>query len=161
MFGLNCVTANAAAFNTVLTFFAACSAKSIRLAATLRSSAISHDSAPELYRRSELLHRCHARTENFQEYGLAENRAVSRHMMADAMLREKERYAAAKHIICMSRWAARSVVERYHVSPENVHVIPAGSNFDAPNLAELTDFEPAPLTKVRLGFLGKDGKEKT
>ncbi len=88
------------------------------------------------------------------------SRTVSLHMMADAMRREKEQYAAAKHIVCMSRWAARSVVERYQVDPANVHVVPAGSNFEAPNGADLTEVKPASLSKLRLGFLGKDWRRK-
>lgn len=98
--------------------------------------------------------------QNFEEYGLADSRTVSRHMMADAMTREKAQYTAAKHIVCMSRWAARSVVERYQVDPTNVHVVPAGSNFVATNCSDLTEVKPASLSKLRLGFLGKDWKRK-
>ena len=98
--------------------------------------------------------------QNFEEYGLAENCTVSRHMMSDALAREKDQYATAKHIVCMSMWTARSIVERYHVSPAKVHVVPAGSNFDDPSIGELPDIEPGSLSKLRLGFLGKDWKRK-
>lgn len=98
--------------------------------------------------------------QNFEEYGLAQNCTVSRHMMADAMAKEKEHYAAAKHVVCMSTWAARSVVERYRISPSKVHIVPAGSNFDEPSIANLASYIPPSLSKLRLGFLGKDWKRK-
>lgn len=98
--------------------------------------------------------------QNFEEYGLAESRTVSRHMMADAIAREKMQYSAAKHIVCMSAWAARSVVERYGISPAKVHVVPAGSNIDDQSIGKFAVTRSEPLSKLRLGFLGKDWKRK-
>lgn len=98
--------------------------------------------------------------QNFEEYGLAKNHTVGRHMMADAMAREKDQYSVAKHIVCMSAWAARSVVERYGISPNKVHVVPGGSNTDDEIPSNLSGIRSEALSPVRLGFLGKDWRRK-
>ena len=98
--------------------------------------------------------------QNFEEYGIAECRAVCSQMMADAMAREKEQYLLAKRIVCMSAWAARSVVERYGISPDKVHVVPGGSNADHENFRGLVKIQPASFSPLRLGFLGKDWRRK-
>jgi glycosyltransferase involved in cell wall biosynthesis len=97
--------------------------------------------------------------QNFEDYGLAV-RGIGRRMATDAMMRERDQYAAAKHIICMSRWAARSVVQRYGIDAKKVHIVPAGSNLDGNTVRSLTCDRRASLSPVRLGFVGKDWKRK-
>lgn len=100
--------------------------------------------------------------QNFEDYGLAtaEKHPLGRRIVADALRREREQYAAAERIICMSRWTARSIVNDYAVDPGKVHVVPAGANlFDHARTPEiLSAWEPRP--PVRLGFIGKDWRRK-
>jgi glycosyltransferase involved in cell wall biosynthesis len=98
--------------------------------------------------------------QNFKDYGLAKKHSISRYMMTDAMAREKDQYLAAKHIVCMSAWAARSVVERYGISPNKVHVVPGGSNTDDEISSNLPEIRSEALPPIRLGFLGKDWRRK-
>ena len=51
--------------------------------------------------------------QNFVDYGLADR--VSRKVREDALRRETEHYHAAERVVCMSRWAAHSVVEDYGI----------------------------------------------
>jgi glycosyltransferase involved in cell wall biosynthesis len=98
--------------------------------------------------------------QNFEDYGLAESNAIGRHTIADAMAREKEQYSAAQYIVCMSKWAARSVVERYEISPDKVHIVPAGSNIERPGYDWPKKELPQSLVPVKLGFIGKDWRRK-
>lgn len=98
--------------------------------------------------------------QNFNDYGLTSDRIVMKNIAQRAMHFEREQYSAAKHIVCMSAWAARSVVETYGISPHKVHIVPAGSNVDdhaiePPRPADTKQFAP-----LRLGFLGKDWRRK-
>ncbi|CAA2142093.1 glycosyltransferase family 4 protein [Hyphomicrobium sp. ghe19] len=98
--------------------------------------------------------------QNFRDYGLAGRGGVGKSMVADAIARERDQYEAAERIVCMSAWAARSVVEHYRIPRRKVYVVAPGANLQldcdgsfAPSLA-------GPLFPVRLGFLGKDWKRK-
>lgn len=97
--------------------------------------------------------------QNFEDYGLGAH-GIGRRMAADAMMRERDQYAAAKHIICMSHWGARSVVQRYGVEAQKVHVVPAGSNLIRNAAQPQASDRHRELSPVRLGFVGKDWKRK-
>jgi glycosyltransferase involved in cell wall biosynthesis len=97
--------------------------------------------------------------QNFIDYGLGAR--VSPAVRENALRREREHYHAAERIVCMSRWAARSVVERYEVPSSKVHVIHPGANLDERGLAPPSgDAEPPPFAPLRLGFIGKDWRRK-
>ena len=61
--------------------------------------------------------------QNFVDYGLAGR--INPEARAAALRRELEHYQAAERIVCMSRWAARSVVEQYGIPSARVQVDPA------------------------------------
>lgn len=95
----------------------------------------------------------------FESYDHASK--ITPRVMASAIEREREAYGRARRIICMSRWAARSVVDDYEVPPHKVHVIPGGANIPDTALSALDEIDapivPGPL---RLGFVGKDFRRK-
>jgi len=98
--------------------------------------------------------------QNFNEYGLTSDGVVTKNVAASAIELERRQYSSAKHIVCMSTWAARSVVETYGIDPHKVHIVPAGSNIDdhaaiPDKFAEFNTFAP-----LKLGFLGKDWQRK-
>lgn len=98
--------------------------------------------------------------QNFEEYGLASK--VGRRIREAALQQERDNYAHAKRIICMSRSAAKSVINDYKVEPTKVHVIPGGANLDElalPSSQELLETMPT-FTPLRLGFIGKDWQRK-
>jgi glycosyltransferase involved in cell wall biosynthesis len=99
-------------------------------------------------------------TQNFNDYGLAGPRGVGQCMVANSIARERDQYAAAERVVCMSSWAARSVVEHYGISRHKVHVVPPGSNLHPDATGAAVDISAASLTPVRLGFLGKDWRRK-
>jgi glycosyltransferase involved in cell wall biosynthesis len=94
--------------------------------------------------------------QNFIDYGLA--RRTGRKAREDALRRELEHYQAAERIVCMSRWAARSVVEDYGIPSSKVHVILPGANLRDCDVT--APAEPPPLDPLRLGFIGKDWRRK-
>jgi glycosyltransferase involved in cell wall biosynthesis len=97
--------------------------------------------------------------QNFIDYGLAAR--ISRKAREDALRRELEHYHAAERIVCMSSWAANSVVEHYGIPSSKVHVILPGANLHDCDLASFTSHaEPSPLNPLRLGFVGKDWQRK-
>jgi len=98
--------------------------------------------------------------QNFNEYGLASDGVVTKGIAESAMVLERRQYSAAKHIVCMSAWAARSVIETYGIDRHKVHIVPAGSNIDDHVImpGKFTEYET--FTPLRLGFLGKDWRRK-
>jgi glycosyltransferase involved in cell wall biosynthesis len=62
----------------------------------------------------------------FDDYGVAQT--IGRKTAEKALEREREQYAAARAVVCMSGWAARQVVERCGISPKKVHAILPGAN---------------------------------
>lgn len=98
--------------------------------------------------------------QNFEDYGLASK--VGRRVREDAIKRERENYLAAERIICMSRWAAASVVRDYGVAASNVHVIHPGANLAEAEVNEITkeQSDASDINVLRLGFIGKDWKRK-
>jgi glycosyltransferase involved in cell wall biosynthesis len=96
----------------------------------------------------------------FEDYGLATR--VGSKIREAAIKQEQENYLQAQRIFCMSRWAAKSVVEDYQISPSKVYVIPGGANLDEKAL-QATENTPniiLPLNPLRLGFIGKDWQRK-
>jgi glycosyltransferase involved in cell wall biosynthesis len=97
--------------------------------------------------------------QNFVDYGLA--RRIDPRVRENALGREREHYHAAERVVCMSRWAARSVVDDYGVPASRVLVIPPGANLDEDALAPPAHpAAAAPLVPLRLGFVGKDWRRK-
>ena len=97
--------------------------------------------------------------QNFVDYGLADR--VSRKVREEALRREAEHYHAAERVVCMSRWAANSVVEDYGIPSSKVHAILPGANLRDSDVGSSTDqAEPPPLSSLRLGFIGKDWRRK-
>ncbi|MBS0237891.1 MAG: glycosyltransferase family 4 protein [Proteobacteria bacterium] len=98
--------------------------------------------------------------QNFNDYGLAGRGGVGKAMAADAIARERDQYEAAERIVCMSRWAARSVVERYGISGRKVHIVPPGANLPRNEGPAFAAKQGGPLVMIRLGFMGKDWRRK-
>jgi glycosyltransferase involved in cell wall biosynthesis len=96
--------------------------------------------------------------QNFIDYGLADR--VSPEVREQALRRETEHYHAALRVVCMSHWAARSVVEHYGIPPSRVRVILPGANLDECDLAPADPAGPRPMSPLRLGFIGKDWRRK-
>ena len=96
--------------------------------------------------------------QNFDDYGLADR--INPEIREDALRRESEHYHAAERIVCMSRWAANSVVAHYGIPPSKVHVILPGANLGDDDLAPSPDDAAPPLAPLRLGFIGKDWRRK-
>jgi glycosyltransferase involved in cell wall biosynthesis len=95
-------------------------------------------------------------TQNFEEHRYK----VGRRLAADALVRERHNYASAERVICMSRWTARSLIERYGLASNKVHVIPGGANL--PNEDHFVS-QAAPLDAqrpIRLGFVGRNWRSK-
>ncbi|PSO84862.1 MAG: glycosyl transferase family 1 [Cyanobacteria bacterium QH_9_48_43] len=96
----------------------------------------------------------------FDDYGLAAR--VGKTIKEDALRREKEGYTKAQRIICMSSWAATSVVNSYNISSSKVHIIPGGANLREDLLPDI-DIKaniPESLNPLRLGFIGKNWQRK-
>jgi glycosyltransferase involved in cell wall biosynthesis len=99
--------------------------------------------------------------QNFDDYGIATK--VGSKIRENSLIREQENYHQAKRVICMSHWAAKSVIDDYQVSPDKVHVIPAGANLDESHLPqshELQNQEIPALEPLKLGFIGKNWQRK-
>lgn len=99
--------------------------------------------------------------QNFDEYEIANK--VGSKIRENSLIREQENYHQAKRVICMSHWAANSVIEDYQVSPSKVHVIPAGANLEESSLPqphELQNQEIPSLNPLKLGFIGKNWQRK-
>ncbi|HVG32889.1 MAG TPA: glycosyltransferase family 4 protein [Pyrinomonadaceae bacterium] len=88
---------------------------------------------------------------------------IGRRIAHESIAREREGYHAARGIIVHSRWAARSVVNDYGVSPERVYTVMPGANIDPTEYARWEkdeeqhraaniEHEQRPL---RLVFVGK------
>jgi len=96
--------------------------------------------------------------QNFQDYGIAAR--VGKKVQATALKQEKDNYSMAQRVICMSHWAAKSVVKDYGITPEKVHVVYPGANMDEEKVDALDVSYMPPRDKIRLGFIGKDWKRK-
>ncbi len=98
-------------------------------------------------------------TQNFENYGVAEN--VSPPVQEQALAQERRNYQHADHVVGMSEWTARSVVEDYDVPEEKVHVVPGGANLREEDLPEVVESTaPGDLRPLRLGFIGKNWRRK-
>lgn len=98
-------------------------------------------------------------TQNFEDYGVAEN--VSPPVRAQALDQEQRNFHHADHLIGMSEWTARSFVEDYDMPPDKVHVVPGGANLCEEDLPERVESNAPPdLQPLRLGFIGKNWRRK-
>ena len=77
-------------------------------------------------------------------------------------MREQDTYMAARWVICMSPWAAKSVSRDYGVPAEKIRVICPGANIDEQAFSSVASpQEQVLLTQpLQLGFIGKDWKRK-
>lgn len=95
----------------------------------------------------------------FCDYGIASK--VNSTVQKAALQKEKANFQACDRIVCMSPWAARSVVEDYQISPKKVHVIPGGANLNEENLPPPRSADATlSMQPLRLGFVGKDWQRK-
>jgi glycosyltransferase involved in cell wall biosynthesis len=97
----------------------------------------------------------------FRDYQIAQT--IGSRTARNALAREKDQYAAAEHVFCMSPWAARQVIEHCEVPARKVHALIPGANlpealFDELRtkqeeaVAEVPDGKKRPL---RIAFVGK------
>jgi glycosyltransferase involved in cell wall biosynthesis len=99
----------------------------------------------------------------FRDYQIA--RTIGSRTARNALAREKDQYAAARHVFCMSPWARRQVIEHCEVSPHKVHTVIPGANLpeelfdesrtrqrEGEDLADVPDGKERPL---RIAFVGK------
>lgn len=96
--------------------------------------------------------------QNFHDYGLG--RRIAPSIQADAIARERDQYARAERVVCMSRWAADCVVSEYGVPKARVFVVRAGANIDEETLARVNVDRTLDRAVLRLGFVGKDWERK-
>lgn len=90
-----------------------------------------------------------------------ESSHVSQHHRAAAIAEERYQYQNAEHVICMSQWAADSVIQDYGVDGGRVSVVHPGANL----LAQGSVRKDAPSghsgsPRLNLLFIGKDAKRK-
>ncbi len=98
-------------------------------------------------------------TQNFEDYGVAEN--VSPSVRERALKQERRNFRHADHLIGMSEWTARSFIEDYDMPPEKVHVVPGGANLREEDLPDtIESAAPSDLQPLRLGFIGKNWRRK-
>ncbi|MGK7896152.1 MAG: glycosyltransferase family 4 protein [Xenococcus sp. (in: cyanobacteria)] len=99
--------------------------------------------------------------QNFDDYGLSA--IIATKIRKIALETERKNYLQAKRIICMSRAAAKSIMEDYKISATKVYVIPGGANLDEDYLSQMTNYiqsESGLFNPLRLGFIGKDWQRK-
>lgn len=96
----------------------------------------------------------------FDDYGLGKK--ISKRMQKEALKQEQKNYFNATKIICMSHWAATSVVNDYGINPSKVHVIPGGANLDENCIPQIDEQSQQPISvnPLNLGFVGKDWQRK-
>jgi len=94
----------------------------------------------------------------FQEYGLFAK--IGRSTQEAALTQERENYLNADRIICMSPWAANSVINYYDIPSYKVHIIPGGANLNEHAIIEDHLNNYPDLIPLRLGFIGKDWHRK-
>jgi glycosyltransferase involved in cell wall biosynthesis len=97
----------------------------------------------------------------FRDYQIAHT--IGSRTARNALAREKDQYAAAKHVLCMSPWAAKQVIEHCEVPPHKVHTVIPGANlpealFDELRREHVEDAVDVPDGKerpLRIAFVGK------
>ena len=98
----------------------------------------------------------------FNYYGTGSR--IAPDFQRQVLKRECRAYQRAGVVICMSQWAADSVINDYGIDPAKVQIVPAGANLDECHLTALPDpgFPPPPNgdNPLRLGFLGKEWLRK-
>jgi glycosyltransferase involved in cell wall biosynthesis len=97
--------------------------------------------------------------QNFEDYGVGAN--VSPPVQERALAQERRNYHHADHVVGMSAWTARSVIEDYDISENKVHVVPGGANLREDELPDTVESAAPPdLRPLRLGFIGKNWRRK-
>jgi len=100
----------------------------------------------------------------FEEY--QNGHSVRPGIAREALAREREQYAGAKFVVCMSHWAARQVIERCQTPANKVRTIIPGANLPEElfeNLVQEEVTSPPPDGKrvpLRIAFVGIDWKRK-
>ena len=98
----------------------------------------------------------------FDDYGTGYR--ISASLQRQVFENECRAYQRAGVVICMTHWAADSVITDYGIDPAKVHVVPGGANLDETQLALLPMAEPPPPPSasqpLRLGFVGKEWQRK-
>ena len=84
---------------------------------------------------------------------------LSRRSIREIQAIERHVFKKVSVVIMTSEWAARSVIQDYHVAPERVHVISFGANFDTIPARE--SIESKRLSGIpRLLFMGVEWERK-
>ena len=98
----------------------------------------------------------------FDDYGTGYR--IAANLQRQVFENERRAYQRAGVVICMTHWAADSVITDYGIDPAKVHVVPGGANLDETQLALLPMAEPPPPPSasqpLRLGFVGKEWQRK-
>jgi glycosyltransferase involved in cell wall biosynthesis len=102
----------------------------------------------------------------FDDYRIRDT--IGRRIASDAIAREREGYLASRFVVCMSSWAAQSVLQEYRIPSEKVRVVLPGANMSDAIVEDVThglDDEPVPVSfdrsrPFRLGFTGMHPKRK-
>jgi glycosyltransferase involved in cell wall biosynthesis len=94
----------------------------------------------------------------FEDYQVS--RTIGARTASNALARERDQYAAAKCVVCMSPWAARQVIERCGTPPEKVHAIIPGANLPEAlfeGLDPKAQLDPPDGRKIplKIAFVGK------
>jgi glycosyltransferase involved in cell wall biosynthesis len=98
--------------------------------------------------------------QNFVDYELY--KVVGKRVMLEALARERAQYERADRIVCMSQWAAASVVEDCAVPRGKVHVIHPGASLCEDDISAQEEQATGEdeLRPLRLGFVGRDWRRK-
>jgi glycosyltransferase involved in cell wall biosynthesis len=98
----------------------------------------------------------------FDEYGLG--KTIGKQAARDALARERDQYAAARFIVCMSPWSAQQVVQRCDVPAQKVYSILPGANLPEKAFASVSNQRREPpdgkQTPLRIAFVGKAAERK-
>jgi glycosyltransferase involved in cell wall biosynthesis len=101
----------------------------------------------------------------FDDYGEASK--IGRRIKNEALDLERQTYAGAHRVVCMSKWAAEAVRRHCGVDGAKVKIVLPGANLDEEMVERLTgDLDAAPIDAdfktrpFRLGFTGKHPERK-
>jgi glycosyltransferase involved in cell wall biosynthesis len=98
----------------------------------------------------------------FDEYGLGNT--IGKRTARNALARERDQYAAAKFVVCMSSWAAQQVIQRCGVPAHKVHTILPGANLPEEAFARPLSHNQVPpdgkQNPLRIAFVGKVPERK-
>ncbi|MFB1489917.1 MULTISPECIES: glycosyltransferase family 4 protein [unclassified Thiocapsa] len=94
----------------------------------------------------------------FDDYEIA--KTIGARTARNALARERDQYAAARYVVCMSPWAVKQVIERCGTPGEKVHAIIPGANLPEELFSTVV---PSPETEppdgrtipLKIAFVGK------